>query len=163
MARPDTTIWPTLLDLAGCLKTQFADQETCFLGVLHGQAAPWDYGLEGLMVWVRLAGAYPSTTFPAPDNDLGCPKPLAFDVEVGALRCAPTPNEVTGTLPGEAEQEEVAAEATSDMIALYRAIACCLDSHQHRFQDVALGSYTPLGPLGGVTGGAWTFTISEEG
>lgn len=165
MARPDRIIWPTLLDLVGCLEKEFADQQTCFLGVLHGQSAPWDYGMEGLMVWVRLTGAFPSTQFPAPDQGLlGCPKPLAFGIEVGALRCAPLPNETTGDLPSATEQEAVAAEATSDMVALYRAVACCFgDGSARRFQDISLGAYTPLGPMGGVTGGAWTFTVSEEG
>lgn len=163
MARPDRMIWPTLLDLAGCLEQEFADQDTCFLGVLHGQAAPWDYGLDGLMVWVRLSGAYPSTTFPSPDQDLvGCPKPLAFEVEVGALRCASTPDD-SGNLPTAADQDEVAEQATGDMAALYAAIACCFGrGGRKRFQDVVIGSYTPLGPAGGVTGGTWTLTVGGE-
>lgn len=159
--KDDTVIWPSLLELAGCLEGEYADEDFCFIGIIHGQQAPWDYGDKG-MAWVRLTNAYPSTDFPAPDDGAGCGALLAFEIEIGVLRCAPMPNSVNGKLPGVQEHEDAAREAVGDLRAIRRAIQCCFGSHgQQRFRDMILGDYQPLGPMGGVTGGTWTLTVSE--
>lgn len=159
--KTDTKIWPAMLELVGCLEKEFADEGFCFIGVMHGQMAPADYGSDG-MAWVRLSGVYPSTDFPSPDDSTGCISPLATDLEVGVLRCAPSPNAMSKTMPTESQQEEAARIATADMMAMRRAINCCFGKNgQVRFRDVLMGNYSPLGPMGGVTGGQWTLTISE--
>lgn len=150
-----------MLELVGCLEKEFDEEGFCFIGIMHGQVAPADYGADG-MAWVRLMGSYSSTDFPSPDNGLGCVAPLATDLEVGVLRCAPSPNKMSRTMPTVSEQEESARVATADMMAMRRAINCCFGKNgQVRFRDVAMGSYSPVGPMGGVSGGQWTLTVSD--
>lgn len=156
----DKTIWPALLELAGCLETEFEGEDLCFLGVLGGQQVPWDYGEKG-MVWVRMGSVYQSTQFPDQDQGPGCAKPLAFDVEVGALRCAPVPKGRPPTLPGVAEHEEAARIQVRDMRSMLHAIQCCFKA-QLRTREVVVGTYNPVGPAGGVLGGVWELTVSEE-
>lgn len=149
-----------LADLIACVcsnVTEHGQGETCWCGLYPGEAVSWEFcgecstGKCG-MAWVRPATANPYSTFPLLALDPNCVKPLAYEIEIGILRCLPVA-ENDGTLP----TPEVYAEATyglmMDQMALHRAIRCC------EFKDVTLGPWRPVGPQGGCVGGFWTIWV----
>jgi hypothetical protein len=155
-----TTPSALLVDLAACIDTTLADEgrpPVCFTGVIPGDgvAAAWGGDCSDVagcgMAWVRLVTAYPSATLGQADQSAGnCGAALGLDIEVGILRCTPVDTE-------DAETEEIDALATSigildDMLILKKAIQCCTALPT---KDLILGGWTPMGPLGGLVGGAW--------
>ena len=98
------------------------------------------------MGYVRLSGVFPYDTFPLPALDERCVRPLAWSVEVGALRCVPQPAD--GTIIDPTAMAEVAVAQMLDANALYRAVKCC-------GYDVAMERYFPVGPDGACVGGFW--------
>lgn len=148
----------TLLpDLAACLKAQMQEAglpETCFIGVIPGSSLTADYtgDCEDAcgVAWVRIPTYYPSQTVGRADDTLGnCGVGLGADIEVGILRCLPMEEDPM------TEAEALAAYQLQirDAEAARRAIVCCTTL---RPKDYILGSYTPIGPLGGLVGGSWT-------
>jgi hypothetical protein len=145
----------SLIALADCvcelLGTEGAGP-TCWCGLYPGAAVSWDYcgecddGACG-MGYVRLAGGFPYDSFPTPVIDDRCAKPLAWAVEVGALRCFPQPAD--GELPSPAALAEVAIDQALDAAALFKAIRCC-------DLELAVEVYRPVGPEGMCVGGFWT-------
>lgn len=87
----------------------------------------------------------------APMEDTFCSGALVVGLNVGVLRCMP----VTRDDPSAAQYAEYMAQALADMQALRKALLCC----DHEVEDVALGTWTPYGPEGGVYGGFWTATV----
>jgi hypothetical protein len=157
---PDTTVWPLLVELKECLCQELTTAELlpgdCFCGILPGSDVPYDY--NNGMAWVRLTGANPSRTFPnTAVYTTGCGAPLAFGVEVGALACIPglAPG---GAFPTTEVRQEAASIQIATMQAMRRAITCCMP----KGLEILLQSYTPIGPEGGLVGGTWTASISEE-
>lgn len=144
-----------LVELADCVCDQLASTgagPTCWCGVYPGAEVAWDYcgecdGGRCGMGWVRLRAAFPYDVFPTGIIDFRCKKPVAWSVEVGALRCLPTTPD--GMLPSPAQMTEAAIDQAADARALHTAISCC-------GLDVAVESYLPLGPLGGCVGGVWS-------
>jgi hypothetical protein len=106
------------------------------------------------MGYVRLAGVFPYSTFPEPLMDLRCTRPLAWAVEVGALRCVPQPSD--GTVLDPIAMGEVAIIQVLDASALHRAVKCC-------GYDVAIETYIPVGPSGGCVGGFWRAFLAVDG
>ena len=164
----DHVIWPVLVSLAECLCQQITDSglpEPCFCGILPGgPEVAFDYcdscedGTCG-QAWVRLGNVFPSTVFPAPQVDNAkCTSPLAFEVEVGIVRCAPAMGD-EGQPPSLGDQFVTAQLAVADMMAMRRAILCCANSTKGR--DYYLGAYSPIGPEGGCVGGSWATAFSE--
>lgn len=156
----DTAIWPIMVALSECLCAELTVAElmpdNCFCGIFPGQAAPWDY--QNGMAWVRLVSAFPSNTFPVQETTLRgtCQAPIAAEIEVGVLNCAPMITS-TGALPTQEQQFESARLQVATMAAARRAITCC-DAGL-----VFLAEYTPLGPEGGLVGGFWRAWIGQEG
>ena len=154
----DTTIWPAMEALSACLCAELAVSELlpddCFCGILPGSQVTWDYG-NG-MAWVRLVNAFPSNTFPVQENTMrgSCQAPLAAELEIGVLNCAPGISS-TGVLPTQAEQVEASRLQIATMAAMRRAILCC------GVGTLFLGAYTPLGPQG-LVGGAWQIFVGEN-
>lgn len=153
----DYALWPALMELTTCLCAEVANAglpELCFCGLVPGDTVAWDYiGDTGQgMAWVRLMNIYPSAAFPAVDSTLrsSCASPLAAQVEMGILRCAPSPDS-DGTPPSMAAQWEATRLQLADMAAMYAAVRCCYD----RQENMVLGQYNPAGPEGGVVGGTW--------
>lgn len=163
----DTRLWPLSTELASCLCRELAAQggpETCFCGVIPGDAVAYDFcapcgGDRCGMAWVRLTSVVPlstvafGTTGQFPSSR--CAVPLAGIFEVGVLRCAPTLGEGAEP-PDVAIQLESAQMQAADMAASGRAAACCFTG---RFVEVA--GWAPLGPSGGCLGGFWTVTVGE--
>ena len=114
------------------------------------------------MGWVRLVSVFPYQVFPQPIVDEHCINPLAMAVEVGALRCVPTPPD--GEPPSAQTMGEVALLQSADIFALYRAIQCCdlTAAGAPRGTGFAIQGYTPVGPQGGCVGGFWTSFIAVD-
>lgn len=144
----------SLLQLADCVCTELATTgagPTCWCGLYPGQAVSWEYCAECSgercgMGYVRLAGVFPYSSFPQQIVDDRCTLPLAWAVEVGALRCLPQP--AGGEVLDPTSMSEVAIAQALDASALHRAIKCC-------GIDAAVQSYLPVGPSGGCVGGFW--------
>lgn len=153
--------YPTLTTLAECVCAALADSEggpTCFCGIVPGEAAVQDYvgddcGAACGMAWVRLTTAYPAVGVGQPIQRLGnCASSLGYEVEIGVMRCISAGDEA-GNAPSPEELLAATKEQMSDMAAVVRAVSCC-DGISGK--DFILGTYTPLGPEGGVVGGVWT-------
>jgi hypothetical protein len=148
-----------LVDLAACLceeNTACGSPSLCFCGVIPG-AQPID--MSGVdcdpagQAWVRLVTGYPSKAVGQPDTSVGnLESGLGFTIEVGILRYFPIQSEAM-----EDEDILIASEQQiTDMMAIYRAITCC---PALTVKDYILGTYTPLGPAGGLAGGQWTLSV----
>lgn len=155
----------TLQQIAACVVAQFEEDglpAPCFAGLLPGDAVAHDYSQtctddgDG-MLWVRLAAAYPATATGVVDETVGnCGKSLGLDVEVGVIRRAALPDD-QGDPPSEAEQAAVVEQQIKDMLAVKKALKCCvaLKGMDHR-----LLPYQPVGPGGDVVGGLWGVSIA---
>lgn len=155
-------IEPVLLDLVTCVCNELTTTgagPTCWCGVYPGTAVSWEF-CEGCdngtcgMGWVRPSSIFPYSTFPLAILESGCRAPLAWSVEVGALRCLPTTAD--GQLPSPDVLLESAAEQLADAYALYRALRCCDNV------EIAAETWNPLGPEGGCIGGYWTAYLALD-
>jgi hypothetical protein len=153
-------VWPAMTSLISCLCQEVTASglpELCFCGLLPGENVPGDYVTEdGGMGWVRLVSAYPSVVFPGQDSTATCVSPLAFELEIGLLYCAPVIDQF-GEPPSVVSQFEATRVQTAAMAAMRRALVCCLRPGV----DAVLGAYTPMGPEGQVVGGTWQVFVSE--
>lgn len=162
--RTDTLVWPTMTAIAECLCTELVASglpPTCLCGVLPGEAIDASYvtSSEG-MAWVRLANAFPYNAFPnASLSGNPCVMPLGFELEIGALWCAPVSRDSRGNPPRPEDQAATAEIQVAAMAAMHRAIVCCLPNER---AQVAMGAYTPTGPEGGVVGGTWSLVVAEN-
>lgn len=145
-----------LADLGDCVCAELATTGAgplCWCGLAPGAAVAWDHcgdcdnDVCGI-AWVRLDQMYPSTQFPTPIVEMRCRSPLAYRIEVGAIRCMPVAVD-GGSLPPE-RLAEVTIAQVADAAAMYRAMQCC------EAVRVAPEIYTPRGPQGGCVGGLWT-------
>lgn len=167
----DDPMFMAVARLAECLCKELADAKgpsLCFCGLWVGTSQP-PLGVakcadgEGCGVaWVRLVGAFPSSSFPVPDDGLqqsSCATPLAYEVEIGVGRCAPRA-EGREVLPSEQALFDAQRLYMSDMRAAKRALLCCLPEAQRKAEPgrqlvVSLGAYRPLDNAGGKSGGVW--------
>lgn len=162
--RPDQTLPltpPTIIfqvsELVDCLCGMLEAEgggRTCWCGAYPGAAVSWEYcgecsGGSCGMGYVRPAGIFPYSTFPVPETDVHCISPLAWVVEIGALRCLPQPPD--GEVLSPDEMLEIAIATMLDARAMYKAVKCC-----EAIQGAAIQFYTPVGPEGGCVGGYWT-------
>jgi hypothetical protein len=151
---PDTVALPIMDRLLGCLMVELERSPAGtpeFSGLLPGAAVITDYCG---MAWVRLQQAAPSARFPnAGATPSSCADPTAVTVQLGVTRCIPT-SEATGQPPTPAQQDLAVRGQMGDYAALRRAVLCCLKGEVY-----VLGAYLPLGPQGGIGGGALTVTV----
>lgn len=133
--------------------------DLCAKTIYPGEAVPADYGVEscGGMLYLRLSTAFQSSAFPTADVRPGvCGYALAYPFEVGILRPSPIPyTNIEIELPDDAAHREATEKQFDDMEAMYRGLTTALDD----FDDFVIGSYVPIGPMGGVVGGQWDFTV----
>lgn len=152
-------ITPYLVALEECVCTMLTEQGAgplCSCGVYPGGIPAFDgcddcgNGVCG-MGYVRIATAFPYDIFPNPTLDPNCRREIAWQVEIGALRCMPTAHD------GYALDQETLAEVwvgqMLDAQAIANAVMCC------DLPVVSLGAYVPVGPDGGCVGGFWTAWI----
>lgn len=134
--------------------------DLCAIGPMPGSDVPYDYGQEscGGILWVRLASANPSASFPLADVTVdNCAVTLAYPLELGIMRPAPLA-EMMGEelqLPTDAENAAAVEQQMKDLESMYIAIRALGDD----VESVLPGIYTPRGPEGGVVGGTWTLTV----
>lgn len=149
-----------LADLSVCLCAQL-DMDglppTCFCGVMPGNEVALDYAGDCEdacgMAWVRLITSYPSVSLGNPvENPGNCSTGIGLEVEMGVIRCIDLGD---GMEPPPKESLEASSYLqNADMMAMWRAVACCRQS-----KDWAIGQYTPMGPEGGVVGGTLSLSI----
>lgn len=110
------------------------------------------------LAWVRPVSFYPSRDFPNPDTDhQNCaPTAWAIALEVGSLRCAPTPP--ANAIAAPAEWDALTIAIQDDAAAMRRALCCFADADPDRFYKFDL--WQPLATEGRCAGGAMQVTIS---
>jgi hypothetical protein len=123
----------------------------CAAGLVSGAAPALDRGLDCAggcagQLWVRLVAVYPVS--------------WAVTAEVGLVRPAPTLHDAesgTVVLPSMAEETSAADLAAVDAAILREALLVRYARAQG--VGIALGTWVPYGPEGGIVGGAWTASI----
>lgn len=144
------------------IKARGREDDFCSITVQPGNAVAFDFGPESDCrggAWVRLVGINPTMRFPAADVGVNnCAYTLAFIVEVGMMGPVPVMEDRLGhfVLPGDTELFDAAMRQAGEAQLMFDAIKGALIP-----QKVA-GSYTPIGPDGGVIGGTWTVTVGGD-
>ena len=135
--------------------TNDGEDPLCFCDVAPGEGVAHDYGFgdscgdaQG-MAWVRLMQEYPAVT-PGEPSLANCGTLRGIEVEVGLLR--------PYFIQEEGITSEIAVEAVrgqyEDKAMLRKVILCC---EAFGKKDLILGTYVPVGPLGGIFGGIYQF------
>jgi hypothetical protein len=170
----DVIVYPTMIRLAACLCLEMeaaGGPGLCFCGVTTGEPVMDFCGGDtcgedgcGGQAWVRFTDAYPSSTFPAPNQSLAnCFSPLAYNIEVGVARCAPmgSANGAGGfTAPTVGDHVAALRLQLADMAAMKRAIQCCFGKGD---ADYILGQYTQVNVNGGgCLGGTFNVVVWQE-
>lgn len=152
--------WASLDRLRTCLGTAIAEAKlppVCALAVMPGQGVAHDFvyscdDKDGL-AWVQLTAQYPSTNVAQPTRGVTkCGADYGIGVNIGIIRSFPIPED--GEPPEVSVFEAMALQQLREMEVIRYALVCCYP------EDVALGSYTPIGPQGGAFGGAWVANIA---
>lgn len=159
----ETKFFPVLSRMVECLGQELAaahGPDLCYRGLMIGDVTPlalMDCAKGCGVAWVRPAGAFPSTAFPAPaDPTIPVTAPLAMVVEVGVARCAPR-GEGRNLYPEAQDMFDAARLYMADLRAMRRAIMCC--AKQERERVFSLGDWSPIPAQGGVSGGIWSVTV----
>lgn len=155
--------------LLGCLQEQIALVEAPPAKVEHRPGQTVDALLSitddeccSGLAWVRIAQVYPSAAgaFPLQDQTAENPcNPMswAVELELGAVRCAPTPDAYS--LPDGTEWAQVTNRMMQDAAAFRRAVICCFDDLDLPF---LLGAWQPLPVAGRCAGGTQLVTVAAE-
>lgn len=157
--------YPLLAKLQECLCTELSaagGPALCFCGVMIGDTAPlslMDCSTNCGVAWVRPMAIFPTLTFPLaadPSQTITCDAPRAMMIEVGVARCAPRA-QGHDLYPDPQSTFDALRLYMSDSDAILRAIKCCLGAN--RSVDYALGQWSPIPVMGGVSGGMWQVTV----
>lgn len=112
------------------------------------------------LAWVRPSTFFPSSTvFPTPDTvpQAKGVSAWAITLELGAIRCAPTPGE--NAIPTGEEWDDTVQAVMDDAAAMRRAICCFIEARQGRIRRVLPGQWQPVSVQGGCVGGILPVTI----
>jgi len=125
----------------------------------HLLSTSQDECCDGL-AWVRPDGFFPSSAvFPNPD-EAPLPKGIlawAITLEMGAVRCAPTPD--ARSIPTGEQWDAVTQAVMDDAAAMRRALCCFIDARPGRAKNVLPGLWQPISVQGGCVGGVLPITI----
>lgn len=146
-----------LLDCACSALEKTACGCPCRAFVAAGAVA-WDSCCDGGQLWVGIDRIFAYGNFPAPAGVATCMPPLAADLSIGVLRCAPTLND-QGEAPTAAQLTTSGAQVWEDAYAVITAIACCLGEHA-RARPFVMGNQRPLGPAGACVGSELKVTVA---
>ncbi len=163
----DPLVMPTARELLECLGQEVAKVTSppAYVQLRTGSVVDYllsttqDECCEGL-AWVRPSGIFPSSgPFPVQDP---APQPKgvaagAFTIELGVVRCAPTPDETR--IPTGEEWDAVTQAVMDDAAAMRRALCCWIDQRPGRAKRVLPGAWTPLAIEGGCVGGILPLTF----
>jgi hypothetical protein len=167
MAVADPLVMPLAREMLDCLDQEIMKvlapptyvQLRAGSVVAHLLSMGADECCEGL-AWVRPAAFYPSSgTFPSQDEvpQKGGTRAWAVTLELGAVRCFPTPG--ASSIPT-AEQWDASTQAQmDDAAAMRRAICCFIEAKANRSGRVLAGQWQPLDIEGGCMGGIIPVTI----
>jgi hypothetical protein len=164
----DPMVMPLARELLECLDQEISkvDNPPAYVGlrpgnvVAHLMSTSEDECCSGL-AWVRPATFVPSSgVFPVQD-----PAPIkgggvrawAITLELGAVRCAPTPD--AESIPTTEEWDAVTQAVMDDAAAMRRALCCFIEADPRRSGRVLAGAWLPLDVEGGCVGGIMNITI----
>lgn len=159
LVTPDLLVRLTqeILDCACSALEKTACGCPCHAFVASG-AVVFDRCCDDGQLWVGIDRIYAYGNFPAPAGVATCMQPLAADLTIGILRCAPTMND-----QGEPPTAEVltlsAAQVHEDGYVLMNGVMCCLAEHA-RARPFVIGSQRPIGPQGGCVGSELKITVA---
>ena len=168
MALADPVVMPLARELLACLDQEISKVDTppVRIGLRPGTVVDHllsttdDECCDGL-AWVRPATFFPSSgTFPAQDEvpiKGGNVRAWAVTLEMGAIRCAPTPD--ANSIPTTDEWDDTTQAVMDDAAAMRRAACCFIDAKQGRSSRVLIGAWQPLSVQGGCVGGVITLTV----
>lgn len=151
-----------------------AVMDVCSFGLTMGDAyVPFDPDpdedcdddvVDGMLcsqLWVRVMGVNPKDVGDVGFGGQDCSLTLTMDLEVGVLRCIEIPED--GEAPNTTQVLTGALQSMSDMNDILCAALSCgateEDPEARVFDEIIVGSWAPLGPLGGQAGGVWHFTV----
>lgn len=115
------------------------------------------------LAWVRPASFAPSSgAFPAQDETpaktFAGARAWAVTLELGAVRCAPTPD--ANAIPTGDEWAAVTQAVMDDAAAMRRAICCFIAADPtNRKENVLAGLWQPVAVQGGCVGGVLPVTL----
>lgn len=152
----DVLVWPLLTSLCAALKEEVEEAglpEFCFVGILPGSDISMEHcndcGGKCGMAWVRLSSIIED---PEAVGTTRCVVQLSANVEIGMLRCHQTSTERGEPMSAEYQHDKAQAQL-AEMASMKKVLLC---SDIVKDLNKVLGSYTPVGPVGGCVGGAWT-------
>lgn len=164
----DPLVMPLARELLACLEQEIekVPEPPLYVGlragnvVAHLMSTTEDECCSGL-AWVRPATVVPSSgVFPAQDAAPikgGGTRAWAITLELGAVRCAPTPD--ADRIPTTEEWDAVVQAVMDDAAAIRRAVCCFIDADPRRSGRVLPGQWLPLDVQGGCVGGIMTVTV----
>jgi hypothetical protein len=163
----DPLVMPLARELLACYETELAKLEDppASIGLRPGSVVGFllsmadDECCSGL-AWIRPDAFYPSSTaFPNPDTvaQKQGTRAWAVTLELGYVRCAPTPD--AGSIPSNDEWDEVTQAVMDAGAAMRRAICCFIEAQPMRAQRVLPGQWQPVPVDGGCVGGLMPITI----
>lgn len=164
----DPMVMPLAYELLGCLEQEIAKvlKPPKYTGLRPGSSVDFllsttsDECCEGL-AWVRVVRFYPSSArFPLQDEEPSVPfiGSWAIVLEMGAVRCAPTPAETS--IPTNDQWNAVVQAIMDDGAAMRRALCCFLDADPvNRRRSTLAGDWEPLDVEGGCVGGTLQVTV----
>lgn len=153
----DDFAYPAMIQLAACLCQEIRDRglpEPCLCGIVEGDVIPADFDCAGSatvrLVSIQLADYSDANATVVRQNR--CVTVLEAELELAILRPAKISEDPLTT---EEHHNETRLQL-ADMRALYATATCCFDDRPE-----IIGPYVPVGPEGGVVGGAIRLTISQ--
>ncbi len=168
MVVADPLVMPLLRQMMTCYEQELAKlaDPPNSIGIRPGTVVDFllsmadDECCSGL-AWGRPAGFYPSSTqFPTQDTvaQKQGTRAWAVTLELGYVRCAPTPD--ANAIPSNAEWDEVTQAVMDAAAAMRRAICCWIDAGPPgRAQRILPGLWEPVAVQGGCVGGFLPVTI----
>lgn len=168
MAVSDPLVMPLARELLACYETELAKLEDPpdSIGLRPGTVVDFlmsmsdDECCSGL-AWVRPDGFFPSSaSFPSRDTSAQKQgtRAWAVNLEMGYVRCAPTPD---GTAIPSNEEWDAVTQAVMDAAAAMRRAICCWGdtTSPSRIQRILPGQWQPIAVEGGCVGGYLPVTI----
>lgn len=164
----DPLVMPLARELLDCYAQELAKLEDppASIGIRPGTVVDFllsttdDECCAGL-AWVRPGTFFPSSAaFPAQDQtpQTKGTRAWAVTLELGIVRCAPTPDE--NSIPSNEEWEAVTEMVMDAAAAMRRAICCWIDADPvNRKQKVLPGQWQPVAVQGGCVGGVLPVTL----
>ena len=159
----DPVVLPLAYELLGCLEQEVdkVANPPLYRGLRAGQVVDFLMSTTGQneccqgLAWVRPVLFVPSSgTFPVqdPSPPPGGTASWAITLEMGVVRCAPTPDETR--IPSNDEWNTVVDDVLSDAAAMRRAICCFIDLDAVKRKKNTLPlQWEPLSVEGGCVGG----------